>query len=172
MPAIKCGLWPPGCYLHGEFIATQTLIGQGKIGSFDNSEYTRWADFDLNLDVHWIGGDFGKPGAKIEASLPCEGTWAPGNSTAIQERACYFGVYESREDSPNGWKTDGDTKLDLWSTTPTLPNVAVGDQVAVGKFTPKLDFTVGAAAAFEDQAYFEQTCRQVIDSREQLVAQL
>lgn len=31
---------------------------------------------------------------------------------------------------------------------------------------------VGAAAAFEDQAYFEQTCRQVIDSREQLVAQL
>lgn len=31
---------------------------------------------------------------------------------------------------------------------------------------------VGAAAAFEDQTYFEQTCRQVIDSREQLVAQL
>jgi len=31
---------------------------------------------------------------------------------------------------------------------------------------------VGAAAAFEDQAYFEQTCRQVIDSRVQLVAQL
>ena len=31
---------------------------------------------------------------------------------------------------------------------------------------------VGAAAAFEDQAYFEQTCRQVIVSREQLVAQL
>ncbi|NER60561.1 histidinol-phosphate transaminase [Pseudomonas sp. MAFF212428] len=31
---------------------------------------------------------------------------------------------------------------------------------------------VGAAVAFEDQAYFEQTCRQVIDSREQLVAQL
>ncbi|NEE16740.1 hypothetical protein G3M58_61040, partial [Streptomyces sp. SID7499] len=37
---------------------------------------------------------------------------------------------------------DGDTKLDLWSTTPTLPNVAVGEQVAVGKFTPKLDFTL------------------------------
>ncbi|MFD8409910.1 DNRLRE domain-containing protein [Streptomyces anulatus] len=142
MPAIKCGLWPPGCYLHGEFIATQTLIGQGRIGSFDDSEYTRWADFDLNLDVHWIGGDFGKPGAKIEASLPCEGSWAPGNPTAIGERACYFGVYESREDSPIGWKADGDTKLDLWSTTPTLPNVAVGEQVAVGKFTPKLDFTL------------------------------
>lgn len=30
----------------------------------------------------------------------------------------------------------------------------------------------GAAAAFEDRAYFEQTCRQVIDSREQLVGQL
>ncbi|WP_085673573.1 MULTISPECIES: histidinol-phosphate transaminase [unclassified Pseudomonas] len=31
---------------------------------------------------------------------------------------------------------------------------------------------VGAAAAFEDQAYFEQTCRKVIDSREALVEQL
>lgn len=31
---------------------------------------------------------------------------------------------------------------------------------------------VGAAAAFEDQAYFEQTCRQVIESREALVEQL
>src|SRR5690606_35527972 len=29
-----------------------------------------------------------------------------------------------------------------------------------------------AAAAFEDRAYFEQTCRQVIDSREALVEQL
>lgn len=31
---------------------------------------------------------------------------------------------------------------------------------------------VGAAAAFEDQAYFELTCRKVIDSREALVEQL
>ncbi|MFJ4429587.1 histidinol-phosphate transaminase [Pseudomonas sp. NPDC089395] len=31
---------------------------------------------------------------------------------------------------------------------------------------------VGAAAAFEDQAYFEATCRQVIESREVLVEQL
>ncbi|WP_017904288.1 histidinol-phosphate transaminase [Pseudomonas asplenii] len=30
----------------------------------------------------------------------------------------------------------------------------------------------GAAAAFEDRAYFEQTCRQVIESRERLVEQL
>jgi len=30
----------------------------------------------------------------------------------------------------------------------------------------------GAAAAFEDQAYFEDTCRKVIDSREALVEQL
>jgi histidinol-phosphate aminotransferase len=29
-----------------------------------------------------------------------------------------------------------------------------------------------AAAAFEDRAYFEQTCRQVIDSRETVVAGL
>ncbi|RJG11884.1 histidinol-phosphate transaminase [Pseudomonas cavernicola] len=31
---------------------------------------------------------------------------------------------------------------------------------------------VGAAAAFEDKAYFQQTCQAVIDSREQLVAEL
>jgi len=31
---------------------------------------------------------------------------------------------------------------------------------------------VGAAAAFEDEAYFRETCRKVIDSREQLVADL
>ncbi len=31
---------------------------------------------------------------------------------------------------------------------------------------------VGAAVAFEDQAYFEETCRKVIDSRETLVEQL
>ncbi|MFC0711676.1 histidinol-phosphate transaminase [Azorhizophilus paspali] len=30
----------------------------------------------------------------------------------------------------------------------------------------------GAAAAFEDRAYFEQTCRRVIDSRERLVGEL
>ncbi|MCY1275524.1 Histidinol-phosphate aminotransferase [compost metagenome] len=30
----------------------------------------------------------------------------------------------------------------------------------------------GAAVAFEDKAYFEETCRKVIDSREQLVAEL
>ena len=30
----------------------------------------------------------------------------------------------------------------------------------------------GAAAAFEDKAYFQQTCRQVIDSRERVVAGL
>ncbi|MDH4869627.1 histidinol-phosphate transaminase [Pseudomonas sp. BN515] len=31
---------------------------------------------------------------------------------------------------------------------------------------------VGAAVAFEDKAYFEETCRKVIDSREHLVAEL
>lgn len=31
---------------------------------------------------------------------------------------------------------------------------------------------VGAAVAFEDREYFEQTCRKVIDSREVLVGQL
>ncbi|AZF03774.1 histidinol-phosphate transaminase [Pseudomonas sp. R5-89-07] len=31
---------------------------------------------------------------------------------------------------------------------------------------------VGAAAAFEDREYFEQTCQRVIDSRDKLVAQL
>ncbi|MFQ6573378.1 histidinol-phosphate transaminase [Pseudomonas sp. UM16] len=31
---------------------------------------------------------------------------------------------------------------------------------------------VGAAAAFEDRAYFDETCRKVIDSRQQLVGEL
>ncbi|MFI6122981.1 hypothetical protein ACIBCU_24895 [Streptomyces sp. NPDC051064] len=64
------------------------------------------------------------------------------NATAKQEEARYLGLFESREDSPAGWNADGDAKFDLWSSTPTLPNVAVGEQVAVGKFTPKLDFTL------------------------------
>ncbi|WP_275466856.1 DNRLRE domain-containing protein [Streptomyces noursei] len=142
MPAIKCGLWPPGCYLQGEFIATQTLIGQGKIGGKDKSEYTRYADFDLNLDVHWIGGDFAEPGAQIEANLPCEGTWDPGNATAKQEEACYIGIHDGRKDSPAQWEADGDTKFDLWSSTPKFPDIAVGEQVAVGRFTPELEFTL------------------------------
>lgn len=142
MPAVKCGLFPPGCYLHGEFVATQVLIGKGKIGGLDGSEYTRHADFDFNLDVHWVGGDFAKPGAKIEALLPCEGSWQAGNASAEPEEACYSGLFDGREASPLQWEVDGDTTFDLWSSTPTLPDIAVGEQVAVGKFTPKLDFTL------------------------------
>ncbi|WP_050506934.1 DNRLRE domain-containing protein [Streptomyces rimosus] len=148
MPAVKCGLWPPGCYLQGSFIATQTLIGQGKIGGKDRSEFTRYADFDLHLDVHWINGDFTKPGAKIQAKLPCEGTWDPGNTTAKKEEACYIGTFDGRKDSPTGWKANGDTKFDLWSSTPKLPDVAAGEQVAVGKFTPELDFSLPGYGQF------------------------
>lgn len=99
MPAIKCGLWPPGCYLQGEFIATQTLIGQGRIGPKDASEFTRYADFDLNLDVHWIGGDSPSPARRSKRTFPAKapGTRAtpprsrkkpatPGSSTAVRTR--------------------------------------------------------------------------------------
>ncbi|MEU6762941.1 DNRLRE domain-containing protein [Streptomyces sp. NPDC046853] len=142
MPAIKCGLWPPGCYLQGEFIATNTLIGKGKIGGLDGSEFTRHADFDLNIDVHWVGGDFKKPGAKLKATLPCEGSWNTGNPDAKETESCYSGIHEEREDSPSQWNTDGDAQFDLWSSTPHLPSVATGEQVAEGKFTPIFEFTL------------------------------
>ncbi|MFI1226790.1 MULTISPECIES: DNRLRE domain-containing protein [unclassified Streptomyces] len=142
MPAIKCGLWPPGCYLQGEFIATQTLIGKGRIGGKDGSQYVRYADFDFNLDVHWIGGEFGKPGAKIEAKLPCEGAWDTGNPDAKPEDACHYGLDTGRKDSPAQWKLDGDAKFDLQSTAPKAPEVQIGEQIATGEFTPELDFTL------------------------------
>ncbi|MFI9781265.1 DNRLRE domain-containing protein [Streptomyces sp. NPDC051956] len=148
MPAIKCGLWPPGCYLQGEYIATNTLIGKGKIGGLDGSEYTRHADFDLNVDVHWLGGDFKKPGAKMKATLPCEGSWNAGNADAKEEEACYSGLYEEREDSPSQWNTDGDAQFDLWSSTPHLPSVEGGEQVAEGKFTPTFEFTLPGYGQF------------------------
>ncbi|MFD5897750.1 DNRLRE domain-containing protein [Streptomyces sp. NPDC060366] len=148
MPAIKCGLWPPGCYLQGEFIATNTLIGRGKIGGLDGSEYTRHADFDLNIDVHWLGGEFAKPGAKLKATLPCEGSWNAGNADANEAEACYSGLYEEREDSPTQWKINGDTQFDLWSSTPHLPSVEGGEQVAVGKFTPTFEFTLPGYGQF------------------------
>ncbi|MFF5090418.1 DNRLRE domain-containing protein [Streptomyces niveus] len=148
MPAIKCGLWPPGCYLQGEYIATNTLIGKGKIGGLDGSEYTRYADFDLNIDVHWIGGEFLKPGAKLKATLPCEGSWNTGNPDAKETEACYSGLHEEREDSPSQWKINGDTQFDLWSSTPHLPRVEGGEQVAVGKFTPTFEFTLPGYGQF------------------------
>ncbi|MDQ8704866.1 DNRLRE domain-containing protein [Streptomyces sp. LHD-70] len=148
MPAIKCGLFPPGCYLQGEFIATNTLIGMGKIGGRDGSDYTRYAEFDLNVDVHWVGGDFKKTGAKMKASLPCEGEWNTGNPGADPNYACYSGIYEEREVSPTQWDVDGDTKFDLWSSTPKLPSVDVGEQIAEGKFTPTFDFTLPGYGQF------------------------
>ncbi|MFJ9213881.1 NucA/NucB deoxyribonuclease domain-containing protein [Streptomyces sp. NPDC102264] len=148
MPAIKCGLWPPGCYLQGEFIATNTLIGKGKIGGLDGSEFTRHAEFDLNIDVHWIGGEFKKPGAKLKATLPCEGSWNAGNADAEETEACYSGLHEEREDSPSQWQINGDAQFDLWSSTPHLPSVEGGEQVAVGKFTPTFEFTLPGYGQF------------------------
>ncbi|SDL42734.1 DNRLRE domain-containing protein [Streptomyces indicus] len=142
MPAIDWGIFPPRFNLVGEFIATQTLIGEGKIGSKDSGEYTRYADFDLNLDIHWVGGRFNQPAAKIQANLPCQGTWAAGNPTAKPEDACYTGLFTGRTDSIADWKTNGKTEFDLWSSTPKLPDVAAGERVATGKFTPELKFTL------------------------------
>ncbi|MGN9795976.1 DNRLRE domain-containing protein [Streptomyces sp. OZ13] len=143
MPAIRCGLWPPGCYLHGTFISTNTLIGRGQIGGLDGSTLTRFAEFDFNVDVFISSGDFNKVGAKLEAKLECEGSWdigVPGDPSA--EDACQPGLYTGRSDSPSQWKYNGDTKFDLWSLAPRLPDVAHGDQIATGLFTPVLEFTV------------------------------
>ncbi|MFC8257156.1 DNRLRE domain-containing protein [Streptomyces sp. NPDC057291] len=143
MPAIKCGLWPPGCYLQGTFISRNTLIGQGKIGGLDGGSYTRYVEFDFNVDVFISSGDFNKVGAKLEATLECEGSWSAGApSEAKDEEACYTGVYPGRDDSPSQWKYDGDTKFDLWSSAPKFPDVVSGDQIATGLFTPVLEFTI------------------------------
>ncbi|HBF85303.1 MAG TPA: hypothetical protein DD420_36870 [Streptomyces sp.] len=143
MPAIKCGLWPPGCYLQGTFISRNTLIGQGKIGGLDGGSYTRYVEFDFNVDVFISSGDFNKVGAKLDAALECEGSWDAGvPSEAKDEEACYTGVYPGRSDSPSQWKYDGDTKFDLWSSAPKFPDVANGDQIATGLFTPVLKFKI------------------------------
>ncbi|WP_101256190.1 DNRLRE domain-containing protein [Streptomyces barkulensis] len=143
MPAVKCGLWPPGCYLQGFFISQNTLIGYGKIGGLVASPYTRFVEFDFNVDVFVSSGDFNKAGSKLEVKLECEGNWAPGvPSGARDEEACETGLSSGRDDHPSQWKADGDTKFDLWSTAPEAPDVAHGDQVATGLFTPILEFTV------------------------------
>ncbi|MFB7269745.1 DNRLRE domain-containing protein [Streptomyces sp. NPDC056244] len=143
MPAIKCGLWPPGCYLQGTFISRNTLIGQGKIGGLDSGPFTRYVEFDFNVDVFISSGDFNKVGAKLDASLECEGSWDAGAPPeAKEEEACYTGLHPGRSDSPSQWKSDGDTKFDLWSSAPKLPDVTNGDQIATGLFTPVLKFTV------------------------------
>ncbi|MDO0936355.1 hypothetical protein QQY66_33380 [Streptomyces sp. DG2A-72] len=133
----------PGCYLQGTFISTNTLIGRGQIGGLGDSTLTRFAEFDFNVDVFLSSGDFNKAGAKLEAKLECEGDWdigVPGSPTA--EDACQPGVYTGRSDSPSQWKYNGDTKFDLWSLAPRLPDVANGDQIATGLFTPVLKFTI------------------------------
>ncbi|MFJ8018636.1 hypothetical protein [Streptomyces sp. NPDC096339] len=143
MPAIKCGLWPLGCYIKGTFISTNTLIGRGKMGSLDGTGYTRFAEFDFNVDVHISTGDFNQVGAQLEARLECEGDWAtgvPGNPK--KEDACTPGLNLGRKDSPSQWKYNGDTKFDLWSHAPKLPDIAYGDQIATGLFTPVLKFTL------------------------------
>ncbi|MFD5223345.1 DNRLRE domain-containing protein [Streptomyces tendae] len=143
MPAIRCGLWPPGCYVKGLFISRNTLIGHGKIGGLDAGPYTRYVEFDFNIDVKTTNGDFNKAGSKLKATLECEGDWDIGvPSTAQDEYACFTGLYEGREDSPSQWNADGDTKFDLWSSAPKMPDVVNGDQIATGLFTPVLKFTI------------------------------
>ncbi|MGW4460534.1 NucA/NucB deoxyribonuclease domain-containing protein, partial [Streptomyces albidoflavus] len=143
MPAIKCGLWPPGCYLQGTFISRNTLIGKGQIGGLLGGTATQYAEFDYNVDVFVSSGDFSKAGAKLEASLECDGNWSAGApSEAKDEEACEIGTSSGRTDSPSQWKLNGDTKFDLWSTAPMAPDISVGDQVATGLFTPVLKFTL------------------------------
>ncbi|MFC0499606.1 hypothetical protein ACFFKE_33715 [Streptomyces mutabilis] len=100
------------CYVKGLFISRNTLIGYGKIGGLDASPYTRYVEFDFNIDVKTTNGDFNKAGSKLKATLECEGDWDIGvPSTARDEDACFTGLYEGREDSPNQWNADGDTKF-------------------------------------------------------------
>ncbi|MBP0457978.1 DNRLRE domain-containing protein [Streptomyces montanisoli] len=140
LPAIKCGLWPPGCYVQGLFMSRNTLIGRGKIGGLDGSELTRYADFDMNVNVWTAEGDFNKPGASMKATLECEGSWQGGGGN--DEEACDNGIHDGRTDTAAGWDADGDTQFDLWSSTPKLPDIADDEQIATGLFKPVLKFTI------------------------------
>ncbi|MFC7306842.1 NucA/NucB deoxyribonuclease domain-containing protein [Streptomyces monticola] len=146
IPAIDCGLWPPGCYNKGWFISRNTMIGQGKIGGWIGSDQWRYAEFDLDVDVWANTGDFNKSGATMKAELECEGTWAEGSGSA--EDACDNGVYEGRTDSPSDWNRDGKTKFDLVSIAPKSPGAAAGEQIANGDFRPKYTFQIPGYGQF------------------------
>lgn len=147
IPAIKCGLWPPGCYLKGWFISRNTIIGHGKIGGWYGSQQWRYADFDLDVDVVSATGDFHKPGATMKAKLDCDGTWAGGGGSA--EDACDTGTYDGRTDSAAGWDRDGKTKFDLVSFAPKGPSAAAGEQIANADFHPAYEFTIPGYDQFQ-----------------------
>ncbi|MDQ0938444.1 NucA/NucB deoxyribonuclease domain-containing protein [Streptomyces sp. V1I1] len=140
IPAVQCGLWPPGCYVRGWFISRNTIIGQGKIGGWEGSRYARNADFDLNVNVYAATGHFNQAGAIMEATLECEGTWEGGGGEP--EDACDSGVYEGRKDSTRGWRNDGDVKFDLISLAPRQPSAEAGPQIANADFRPSYEFTI------------------------------
>ncbi|MFE9297717.1 hypothetical protein [Streptomyces niveus] len=73
-----------------------------------------------------------------------------GNLEALglKPNRCCSGLHEEREDAPSQWKINGDTQFDLWSSTPHLPSVEAGEQIAVGKFTPTFEFTLPGYGQF------------------------
>ncbi|MGD6764053.1 NucA/NucB deoxyribonuclease domain-containing protein [Streptomyces sp. BH097] len=147
IPAIQCGLWPPGCYIKGWFVSRNTIIGKAKIGGWFDSSYYRYADFDLDVDVWSSTGHFNKPGATMKAELECDGTWESGNGSA--EDACDSGMYEGRTASPGAWKRDGKTKFDLVSFASSPPSAAAGPQIANADFRPKYEFTIPGYDQFQ-----------------------
>ncbi|WP_141724642.1 hypothetical protein [Streptomyces niveus] len=69
-------------------------------------------------------------------------------SLGLKPSRCCSGLHEEREDAPSQWKINGDTQFDLWSSTPHLPSVEAGEQIAVGKFTPTFEFTLPGYGEF------------------------
>lgn len=139
-PAVKCGILPPGCYLRGWFISSNTLNGKGKIGGHKGDRRTRWADFSLDTVVISATGDFNQSGARMKARMNCRGTWQGGGGSA--RRACSPGDHQGRTASIPSWRRNGHTHLDLVSTANSAPNAAAGEQIAHGVFQPVYEFTI------------------------------
>lgn len=147
IPAIQCGLLPPGCYLKGSFVARNTIIGKGKIGGWIGSDRHRWADFDLDVDVYLATGHFNRPGATMRAELEHEGSWEGGGGSA--EDACDGGIQRGRTDSPGNWKRDGNVGFDLVSTAPKPPGQSAGQQIADCDFRPVYRFHIPGYDQFQ-----------------------
>lgn len=147
IPAIKCGLLPPGCYLRGEFVSRNTIIGKAKVGGYGGNKWMRYAEFDLNVDVYLSTGDFNNTGATMEARLECEGSWQGGGGD--EKKACHPLFDKGREDSTRSWRRDGDTSFTLLSEAPQQPGSKAGEQIADGDFRPVYEFRIPGYGQFQ-----------------------
>lgn len=139
MPAIECGLFPPGCEVVGNFLSRNTLIGNGKIGAAEGHSTTRWAQFTLHVDTILRTGPWLGRGARLDAELECDGNYLDDNYPETDENACFAGPANDNDKSLNQWATDHDATLDLYSQA-FEPAEFMGEQIGTGVFHVEYDF--------------------------------